>query len=99
MQAARAGRLLPDDLTEEFLTPQVLHHTADEREVHYGFGMEFVVVDGAVRSMYKDGVNTGASAFVAFYPHCGLDLAIVSATEGGAWLPLHEITKLMRAGL
>jgi CubicO group peptidase (beta-lactamase class C family) len=99
MQAARAGRLLPDHLTEEFLTPQVLHHSADAREVHYGFGLEFIVVDGAVRSMYKDGVNTGASAFVAYYPLRGLDLAIVSATEDGAWPPLREINKLMSAGL
>lgn len=99
MQAVRAGRLLPDDLTEAFLTPQVLHHAADGREVQYGFGLEFIVVDGAVQSMYKEGVNTGASAFVAHYPHHGVDLAIVSATEDGAWVPLREITELMRAGL
>jgi hypothetical protein len=49
--------------------------------------------------MYKDGVNTGASAFVAYYPLRGLDLAIVSATEDGAWPPLREINKLMSAGL
>jgi CubicO group peptidase (beta-lactamase class C family) len=98
LQAARAGQLLPDHLTEMFLTPQVLHHTEDGREVHYGFGMEFIVVDGAVRSMYKDGENTGASAFVAYYPQPGLDVAIVSATQGGAWPPLHEITKLIWAG-
>ena len=99
MQAVRAGSLLPDGLTKDFLTPQVLHHSTAEHEVHFGFGMEFIVVDGVVRSMYKEGVNTGASAFVAYYAHRGLDLAIVSATEGGAWVPLREINKLMWAGL
>jgi CubicO group peptidase (beta-lactamase class C family) len=99
MQAVRAGSLLPDWLTRDFLTPQVLHHGTAEHEVHFGFGMEFIVVDGVVRSMYKEGVNTGASAFVAYYPHRRLDLAIVSATEGGAWVPLREINKLMWAGL
>jgi CubicO group peptidase (beta-lactamase class C family) len=99
MQAVRAGSLLPDELTADFLTPQVLHHASDAHEVHYGFGLEFMVVDGVVRSMYKEGVNTGASAFAAYYPHRGLDLAIVSATEDGAWAPLREINTLMWAGL
>lgn len=39
--------------------------------MQYGFGVEFILVDGAVRSVYKEGVDTGASAYVACYPDLG----------------------------
>ncbi len=93
LQAVRAGLLLPADLTDAFLTPQVLHHTADQHSVHYGFGLEFIVVDGVVRSYYKEGINTGASAIIQHYPEHDLDVAIVSATEDGAWEPLRELNE------
>jgi CubicO group peptidase (beta-lactamase class C family) len=98
LQAVREGALLPPDLTAAFLTPQVMHHTKDEHSVHYGFGLEFMVVDGRVRRYYKDGVNTGASAIIQHYPDADLDVAIVSTTEDGAWPGLREINKLVRAG-
>ena len=96
MRATREGVLLPEDLTTAFLTPQVLHHTTPTHEVHYGFGLGFVVADGSVRSCYKEGVNTGASAFVEHWPDPGLDVAIVASTESGAWKPLREVTRLIQ---
>jgi CubicO group peptidase (beta-lactamase class C family) len=97
LQAVRRGELLSPERTAAFLTPQVLHHVTDEYEVHYGFGVEFVVVDGQVRRYYKDGVNTGASAVVAHYPEQGVDLAIVSSTQDGAWPCLREVNGLVAA--
>jgi CubicO group peptidase (beta-lactamase class C family) len=97
LRAVRAGTLLPPDLTELFLSPQVLHHTRDSAEVHYGFGLSFLVADGVVRSMFKEGVNSGASAFVAHRPQHDVDFAIVSATEDGAWGPLTEINRVLVA--
>jgi len=41
-QAVRAGRLLSSELTEAFLTPQVLHHEVAGWSVWYGYGLEFV---------------------------------------------------------
>lgn len=92
LQAVRGGALLPPDLTEEFLTPQVLHHVTDSAEIHYGFGLGFRTVDGVLRSYYKEGVNTGASAFVEHHPVLGVDLAVLAATQDGAWAPLREIS-------
>jgi hypothetical protein len=61
-QAVRAGRLLSAELTEQFLTPQVLHHQRDDWAVWYGFGLECVIDRaGAVRNTYKDGASAGVS--------------------------------------
>lgn len=97
LQAVRHNVLLSPELTAAFLTPQVLHHTKDDHEVHYGFGLEFNVAEGRVRRYYKDGVNIGASAIVQHYPDADLDLAIVSSTEDGAWPCLKEINSLVAA--
>jgi CubicO group peptidase (beta-lactamase class C family) len=97
LRAVRENRLLPPELTEAFLTPQALHHRADGYELHYGFGLTYRVVDEEVRSYYKDGVNTGASAFVGHYPGPDVDVAILAATEDGAWAPLREVVRRIDA--
>jgi CubicO group peptidase (beta-lactamase class C family) len=97
-QAVRAGRLLSAELTEQFLTPQVLHHDRDDWAVWYGFGLEFVIDRaGSVRNTYKDGVNAGASGVVRYYPADDLDVVVLSNSERGAWPVMDEIHRLIRA--
>jgi hypothetical protein len=91
-QAVRAGRLLSAELTEQFLTPQVLHHERDDGAVWYGFGLEFVIDEnGTVRNTYKDGVNAGASGIVRYYPIDQFDVAVLSNSADGAWPPTGRI--------
>jgi CubicO group peptidase (beta-lactamase class C family) len=97
LQAVRRGDLLSPELTAAFLAPQALHHTTDEYEVRYGFGLEFIVVDGRIQRYYNDGVNTGVSAIAQHYLDADLDLAIVSSTEDGAWPCLREVNRLVGA--
>jgi len=97
-QAVRAGRLLSAERTEQFLTQQVLHHRRDDWAVWYGFGLEFVTDDnGAVRNYYKDGVNAGASGILRYYPADQLDVVVLSNSAAGAWDPIAEIHRLIRA--
>jgi CubicO group peptidase (beta-lactamase class C family) len=97
-QAVRAGDLLSPTSTELFLTPQVLHHERDDHAVWYGLGLEFVVgPGGVVRSFYKEGINAGASAILRHYPADGIDVVVLSNAEDGAWEPIREIYRLMRA--
>lgn len=97
-QAVRAGQLLSAELTEQFLTPQVLHHERDDGAVWYGFGLEFVIDRaGMVRNTYKDGVNAGASGIVRYYPADQLDLVVLSNSADGAWPAIDEIHRLIRA--
>lgn len=93
--AVRGGRLLSPASTEAFLTPQALHHTVDDADpgetaaVHHAFGLEIEVTsDGEVRSLYKDGINAGASAIVRHYPAQDVTLAVVANSEDGAWEPI-----------
>ncbi|WP_426310374.1 serine hydrolase domain-containing protein [Cellulosimicrobium sp. E-16] len=125
--AVRGGELLPPDLTRAFLTPQVKHDDGDTDEtddkdaegveraasVHYGFGLEFeLLADGAVRSAYKEGINTGSSAMLRHYPDPvpptdttdalppagaqGVTVVVVSNGEAGAWEPVRRIDALVR---
>jgi len=88
IQAVRGGELLNAEYTEEFFTPQVEH----DEETWYGFGLEFDMnEDGTVRSYYKDGINTGASAIIRHYLEDGLDVAVLSNSEEGAWPVIREI--------
>lgn len=93
IQAVRAGELLNDEFTEEFLTPQVEH---DEHTM-YGLGLEFDMhsdgtgEDGSVRSYYKEGVNVGASGIIRHYVDEGLDIAVLSNSEDGAWPVIREL--------
>jgi len=88
IQAVRSGELLNAEYTEEFFTPQVEH----DEETWYGFGLEFDMnEDGTVRSYYKDGINTGASAIIRHYLEDGLDVAVLSNSEEGAWPVIREI--------
>jgi CubicO group peptidase (beta-lactamase class C family) len=97
-QAVRAGRLLSAELTEQFRTPQVLHHERDDGAVWYGFGLEFVIDRaGMVRNTYKDGANAGASGVVRYYPADDLDVVVLANSERGAWPAMDEIHRLVRA--
>lgn len=97
-EALRGGRLLSAELTQAFLTPQVLHHAAEEVSVHYGFGLEFeVLADGSIRSWSKDGVNTGASAILRHYPAQDVTVVVLSNAEDGAWSPIATVDEVVTA--
>lgn len=92
LAAVRSGRLLGSELTEEFLSPQVEH----DEDTKYGFGLEFdLAEDGTVRSYYKDGINAGASGIVRHYLAAGVDVAVLSNSEDGAWPVVRAIDELL----
>lgn len=106
LDAVRAGELLPPDLTDAFLSPQALHHEIPDAApgraaaVHFAFGLEIeVTADGSVRSLSKDGINTGSSAIVKHYPgrggEPGVTIAVVSNSEDGAWDPIRRLDDLV----
>jgi CubicO group peptidase (beta-lactamase class C family) len=83
LDAVRNGQLLSADLTTAFLTPQVLHDATAERELHYCFGLEAVVVDGTVRYLAKDGINAGTSGLLLYVPATGVTVALLANSMGG----------------
>jgi hypothetical protein len=105
LRAARTGELLSAEGTEQFLTPQVLHHKPQvlhhkqgDGDVWYGFGLAFILDrDGSVRNYYKDGGSTGACGIVRHYPAEDLDVAMLSNAEYGGLAVIREIDGLIRA--
>lgn len=92
IQAVRAGELLDAEFTEEFFTPQVEHDGGMGEITFYGFGLEFDMnEDGSVRSYYKEGINAGASGIIRHYLDDGLDIAVLSNSEEGAWPVIREL--------
>ncbi len=88
LQAVRGGELLDAEFTEEFFVPQVEH----DELTSYGFGLEFdLEEDGSVRSYYTDGINVGASGIIRHYVDAGLDIAVLSNSEEGAWPVIREL--------
>ena len=84
IDAVRGGELLPPDLTQLFFTPQVRHPDG----TWYGFGLEF---DGPTYS--KEGINPGASGKLIHYGAAGIDAAVLSNTEMGAWPVVDELDR------
>lgn len=97
LDAVRGGRLLGPELTAAFCTPQVLHDADAERELHYCFGLEAIVVDGEVRTLSKEGINAGVSGLLLHVPAHDRTLALLANSEAGAWAPAREIRELLIA--
>ncbi|MET1156749.1 hypothetical protein [Arthrobacter sp.] len=72
------------------------HHDDGARIVEYGLGLEFRSAGGRLRSLSKDGVNTGASAIGEYFPDHELTLAIVANAQDAAWGPLRQIHALIK---
>jgi CubicO group peptidase (beta-lactamase class C family) len=84
LEGVRGGVLLPPDLTEAFLSPQVRHND----KVWYGFGLAF-----AGPTYYKEGVNAGASGILIHYGASDADAVVLSNTERGTWPVLEELNR------
>ena len=89
LDAVRASELLPTELTEAYLTPQVRY----DEQTWYGFGLEF-----RGSTFYKEGHNAGVSAIVTHYGATGLDAAVLSNTEYGAWPVVAELNRAFERG-
>ncbi|MGW7536030.1 serine hydrolase domain-containing protein [Amycolatopsis sp. NPDC054798] len=94
LRAVRGGELLSAERTEQLLTPQVLHHRAEDGDVWFGFGLEFTMrPDGSVRNYSKDGGNAGAGGIARHYPAEDLDVAVLSNAEYGTLAVVREIDR------
>lgn len=82
LAALRGGVLLPPDLTEQFLTPQIPVHG----DYQQGFGLEF---DG--RRWWKEGESEGASGIVMHY--AGTDAVVLASSMHGAWPVVEELRR------
>ncbi|WP_127817987.1 serine hydrolase domain-containing protein [Microbacterium sp. CPCC 204701] len=88
LRGMRGGGLLSARSTAAWFTPQVRH---DDR-VQYGFGLEF-----GPGSLWKEGVNFGASGIVVSYPEARVDAVVLSTSQSGAWPVVRALNAVFRA--
>lgn len=87
LRGMRAGELLSPELTAAWFTPQVRH----DDDVQYGFGLEF-----GSGSVWKEGVNNGASGIVISYPGARTDAVVLSSSQSGAWPVVRALNAVFR---
>src|SRR5699024_3792807 len=98
--ALRAGTLLPAALAEQMITPQAVHSVDPEDGIAHTMGYAFEMScdpDGSIRSYWKEGINTGASAMLRHYPRAGATVAVLSNLEDGVWEPMAAINEALLA--
>ncbi len=61
----------------------------------YGYGFEFLEVDGQVLDIYKDGVNEGVSSMFAYYPKTKITVSILANQNCNVWSMHREIQSVL----
>ncbi len=92
IQALRSGALLSVEFTDRMLAP----HCAFTRRKKFGtwrtgYAFEFIESDGSTFCMYKEGVNAGVDAVMAYYPALNITLCMLSNQEGSFWSMYNEM--------
>jgi CubicO group peptidase (beta-lactamase class C family) len=96
LRAIRDGRLLDEERTRQFLTPQALHHADGQgSEIHFGFGLEFVVADGSCRRRHRARPG-GRLALQAGMPTPGWTSARTAGMTGAAGADAGLVARPMR---
>lgn len=98
LRAVQAGKMTSPELTQQFLSPHVLHSEREQSILRCGYAFEFIQRKTDTLHYYdKDGINAGVSANLRYYPSLDLSLAILSNTSEGAWKPLRKIHEVLVA--
>ena len=89
--ALSQGRLLSTESTTAVLTPHEDYRPMARGLHRTGYGFEFEVVEGQVRSYWKEGHNTGVSGILQHYPRSDVTVAVLSNLSEGTWAPMKFI--------
>jgi CubicO group peptidase (beta-lactamase class C family) len=99
LRAVKGGRLLSVELTEAFLTPQVVWRVRDGWTQHSGYGPWFHVDDdGVLVFLEKEGANPGVSGLIRHYPARDLTVVMLSNLEDGVWDPIRVAHEMILEG-
>ncbi|MGV8968019.1 MAG: serine hydrolase domain-containing protein [Cellulomonas sp.] len=98
LRAARTGRLFSPDLTQQFLEPHALHSTTEDAIRRIGLGLEFFSdSNDDLMFIQKEGMNTGTSALLRYYPGANRTIVLLSNTSDGVWAPGRAMHTMIRA--
>jgi CubicO group peptidase (beta-lactamase class C family) len=96
LRAVKTGKLLSAALTEDFLTPKVVHHENERLILRIGYGLEFLEMKTGTFNFYeKEGMNPGVSGVMRHYPAQDLNVILLSNMMTGVWEPIKKIHELI----
>ena len=93
--ALTQGRLLDAGSTAAMIRPHEDYRPMARGLHRTGYGFEFEVVEGMVRSYWKQGHNTGVSGILQHYPQADVTVAVLSNLADGTWEPMELVDSLV----
>lgn len=90
------GRILSQEYADLLFKPHCIYMR--ERKFgnwHTGYAFEFVESQGEIFCMYKEGLNAGVNAIIAYYPAIDISLSILSNQEECFWEMYHDISEVL----
>ncbi|NMO95562.1 serine hydrolase domain-containing protein [Paenibacillus lemnae] len=87
IRALADGRLLSSESTAEILKSQTtLEEEVEQGTMRNGYGFHFIYDhDGKLITMFKDGINAGVGAMLAYYPEQDTTIAILVNQTCNIW--------------
>lgn len=99
LEKVRNGNLFSEELTREFLSPQVHYRDEGDYTWRYGYVFEFRIdKSGNIVSYRKEGVNRGVCAVMIYYPQMDIYFITLSNLDNAAWEPVRRIDGMILAG-
>jgi CubicO group peptidase (beta-lactamase class C family) len=99
LRTVKSGALLSLELTDAFLTPQVLCREREGWTQKYGYGLWFYIDrSGNVVCYQKEGINAGVSGLVRHFPDQDINVVILSNMVDGVWKPVWRIHEMVVGG-
>jgi len=96
LRAVRSGKLLSPELTNALFTPKVDYKEKEGWMMKYGFCFWlYVEPDGKVVCLQKEGVNTGVSCAMRYFPEQDINVVILTNMEDAVWEPVWKIHELI----
>jgi CubicO group peptidase (beta-lactamase class C family) len=98
MTAVRNGRLLSPELTQAFLTPQVLYREHEDFDFYYGYALYFALNKGGEVQFYLgQGEDTGVSAKCVYFPAQNIQAVLLANQDSCTWPLVWELYELISA--
>ena len=99
LRAVQSGKLLSQELTKALFSPHVDYKEKDGWIMKYGYCFWFYVEpNGKIVCVQKEGINTGVSGAMRYFPEQDINVVILSNMEEGVWEPVWKIHELVVAG-
>lgn len=79
----------------EFIKPFTKWKTVPNAAIQHGYGFEFVLIDGKVFCMRKDGLNDGVAAMLSYYPDIDITAIILCNQDCNIWQMHRELQTVL----